>query len=36
MRAYAERVRASGPPWSDDEELAAWQNGTAVNLLSEG
>ena len=36
MRAYAERVRTAGPPWSDDEDLAAWQNGTAVDLLSEG
>ena len=35
MRAYAERVRTAGPPWSDDEDLAAWQNGTAVDLLSE-
>jgi enoyl-CoA hydratase len=36
MRAYAERLRAGGPPWSDDEELAMWQNGTAVDLVSEG
>jgi enoyl-CoA hydratase/carnithine racemase len=36
MRAYAERVRASGPPWSEDEGLEAWQNGTAVDLISEG
>jgi enoyl-CoA hydratase/carnithine racemase len=36
MRAYVERARAEGPPWSEDEELAAWQNGTAVDLVSEG
>ena len=36
MRAYAERVRTASQPWSDDEDLAAWQNGTAVDLLSEG
>jgi enoyl-CoA hydratase len=36
MRAYAERVRTAGPPFSDDEELAVWQNGTAVDLVSEG
>jgi len=36
MRAYVERVRASGGPWSSDEELAMWQDGTAVDLVSEG
>jgi enoyl-CoA hydratase len=36
MRAYAERVRSSGAPWSSDEELAIWQDGTAVDLVSEG
>jgi enoyl-CoA hydratase len=35
MRAYAERLKAAGPPWADDEELAMWQNGTAVDLVSE-
>jgi enoyl-CoA hydratase len=36
MRAYAERVRFAGVPWSSDEELALWQDGTAVDLVSEG
>jgi enoyl-CoA hydratase len=36
MRVYAERVRTAGPPFSDDDELAVWQNGTAVDLVSEG
>jgi enoyl-CoA hydratase len=36
MRAYAERVRSTGPPLADDEELAAWLDGTAVDLVSEG
>jgi hypothetical protein len=35
MRAYAERVRASGPPLADDEELQAWLEGTAVDLVGE-
>jgi enoyl-CoA hydratase/carnithine racemase len=34
MRAYGERVRAAGPPFADDEELAMWQEGTAVDLVS--
>ena len=34
MRAYVERVRSSGAPWSSDEELAVWQEGTAVDLIS--
>jgi enoyl-CoA hydratase len=36
MRAYVDRVRAAGPPFSDDDELARWQDGTAVDLVSEG
>ena len=36
MRAYTEQVRSSGAPWSSDEELAVWQDGTAVDLVSEG
>jgi hypothetical protein len=36
MRAYVERVRAAGPPFSDDDELARWQDGTAVDLVSDG
>ena len=36
MRAYAERLRASGPPWASEEEMAQWQEGTAVDLVSEG
>jgi enoyl-CoA hydratase len=36
MRAYTERLRAAGPPFSDDEELAIWQEGTAVDLVSDG
>ncbi len=35
MRAYTQRTHAAGPPFSDDEELAAWQQGTAVDLVSE-
>jgi enoyl-CoA hydratase len=35
MRAYAERVRSSGPPLADEEELAPWLEGTAVDLVSE-
>ena len=36
MRAYAERVRAAGPPWANAEERSMWQDGTAVDLVSEG
>jgi enoyl-CoA hydratase/carnithine racemase len=36
MRAYIERLSAAGPPFADDEELAMWQEGTAVDLVSEG
>lgn len=36
MRAYLERLRAAGPPFADPEELAMWQDGTAVDLISEG
>jgi enoyl-CoA hydratase len=36
MRAYVERVRAAGPPFSDDDELARWQDGTAVDLVTDG
>jgi enoyl-CoA hydratase len=36
MRAYVERVRAGGPPFSRDEQLAEWQSGTVADLLSEG
>jgi enoyl-CoA hydratase len=35
MRAYAERLRAAGPPWLSDEEMASWQDGTAVDLVSD-
>jgi enoyl-CoA hydratase/carnithine racemase len=34
MRAYVERLHAGGPPFADDEELAMWQDGTAVDLVS--
>ena len=34
MRAYAERVRSSGPPFSgDEEEMARWREGAAVDLV---
>jgi enoyl-CoA hydratase/carnithine racemase len=36
MRAYVERLKAAGPPWANDEELAMWQEGTAADLVSEG
>jgi enoyl-CoA hydratase/carnithine racemase len=36
MRAYVERLRAAGPPFADPDELALWQDGTAVDLVSEG
>lgn len=35
MRAYVEGIRSSGAPWSSDEELAVWQEGKAVDLISE-
>ncbi|HXF01072.1 MAG TPA: enoyl-CoA hydratase/isomerase family protein [Solirubrobacterales bacterium] len=35
MRAYVDRVRAAGPPFADDGELARWQDGTAVDLVSD-
>jgi enoyl-CoA hydratase/carnithine racemase len=35
MRAYAERVGSSGAPWASDEELAVWQEGTAVDLVAD-
>jgi enoyl-CoA hydratase len=34
MRAYIERLRSSGPPFADPDELALWQDGTAVDLVS--
>jgi len=36
MRAYIERLRSSGPPFADPDELALWQDGTAVDLVSGG
>ncbi len=36
MRAYVERLRAAGPPWANAEERSMWQDGTAVDLVSEG
>jgi enoyl-CoA hydratase len=36
MRAYVERLRAAGPPFADSDELSAWQEGTAVDLVSQG
>ncbi len=36
MRAYREEMRAGGPPFSSDEGLARWQEGTAADLVSEG
>jgi enoyl-CoA hydratase/carnithine racemase len=36
MRAYIQRLREAGPPFADSEELARWQNGTAVDLVSGG
>jgi enoyl-CoA hydratase/carnithine racemase len=33
MRAYAERVRAAGPPFTDEEEIARWREGAAVDLV---
>ncbi len=36
MRAYVERLRSSGPPFADPDELALWQDGTAVDLVSGG
>jgi enoyl-CoA hydratase len=35
MRAYVERVRSAGPPFADDEAMATWLDGTAVDLVSE-
>ncbi len=35
MRAYLEELRAAGPPFSSDEGLAKWQEGTVVDLVSE-
>jgi hypothetical protein len=35
MRAYVERVDAGGAPWSDDDALRPWREGTAVDLTSE-
>src|SRR5262245_55996628 len=36
MRAYIERLRSSGPPFVDPDELALWQDGTAVDLVTGG
>jgi enoyl-CoA hydratase len=36
MRAYIERLRSSGPPFADPDQLALWQDGTAVDLVSGG
>jgi enoyl-CoA hydratase/carnithine racemase len=36
MRAYVERVRSDGPPLTDEEGLASWLDGTAVDLVSDG
>lgn len=36
MRAYGERLRQAGPPFADPDELTAWQDGTAVDLVSGG
>jgi enoyl-CoA hydratase len=36
MRTYIERLGAAGPPFSDEEELALWQEGTVVDLISGG
>jgi enoyl-CoA hydratase len=36
MRAYREEMRAAGPPFASDEQLAKWQDGTAVDLVGEG
>jgi enoyl-CoA hydratase len=33
MRAYAERVRSAGPPFTDEEEIARWRQGAAVDLV---
>lgn len=35
MRVYAEQVRDAGPPWASEDEMATWQEGTAVDLVSE-
>jgi enoyl-CoA hydratase/carnithine racemase len=35
MRAYVERVEAGGAPWSDDDALRPWREGTVVDLTSE-
>jgi enoyl-CoA hydratase/carnithine racemase len=36
MRAYVARLREGGPPFADPDELAKWQDGTAVDLVSGG
>jgi enoyl-CoA hydratase len=36
MRAYVERLRTAGPPFTDPDELAIWQEGGAVDLVSGG
>jgi hypothetical protein len=36
MRAYLQRLRKEGPPFADPDELAKWQDGTAVDLVSGG
>jgi enoyl-CoA hydratase len=35
MRAYVERVEAGGAPWSDDDALRPWREGTVVDLTSD-
>jgi enoyl-CoA hydratase len=34
MRDYVERVRSTGPPLADEDALASWLDGTAVDLVS--
>jgi len=36
MRAYIERLCAAGPPFASEEEMAVWQEGTVVDLVSDG